>query len=54
MKKHECCEDSKDFIKYNGEKCSWALLLYSSPYGDMANDIDYCPWCGEKLEVDDV
>ena len=43
--RHECCPEASDFIAYRGRY--WVLIHPQS--GTFA--ILYCPWCGERLEV---
>ena len=44
--RHKCCDDAKYCmgINHNGE---WEMVLFMQ----HVVVIEYCPWCGEKLET---
>lgn len=51
--KHECCEESKLYVEFVNSE--WHLPCFDLGYYDYNPivSINYCPWCGEKLEVKD-
>lgn len=53
MGKHECFVKGvkTDNVCYHALSNYWFIKLKS--YYPYQNEIFYCPYCGEKLEVDD-
>jgi hypothetical protein len=56
VKKHECCKDFDFFVEAcsNVKGTTFSYWIDSSGGYELSSEIKYCPWCGEKLEVDDV
>ena len=49
--KHECCDLFTKLINYDKRRDEWTLWIEEAgPYSYF--EVNYCPWCGEKLGDD--
>jgi hypothetical protein len=49
-----CCEMMKDYINHTVKVFNGHAVLDSAIYEENPIDIDYCPWCGKKIEYKHV
>lgn len=51
-----CCDDLRNYFKssgWNHEKGKFVIVDQISYEGHSVRSIDFCPFCGEKIEYED-